>query len=220
MAAGNTCGWPCFYKHVESGSATTGGFKWKTSSTPKHAPHEQQRAFCPLRESVARHRTLGGKTYRTQHGAAVVCQGLDTGRSGEKPTAHKCSCGLPGALHRTFAGETYSTQHSAAVVCQGLCTGRSREKPTAHNIVIQSFSSVSVRHFLLLNCLKHFKTLKHSMFIHYMFRTIRPSSSVKIVVRGSCRVLVFLMVVYCNLGSLPAFVNKQYPTNTQHGRTH
>jgi hypothetical protein len=44
------------------------------------------------------------------------------------------------------------------------------------------------------------------MFIHYMFRSIRPSSSVKIVVRGSCCVLVFLMVVYCNLGSLPVFV--------------
>jgi hypothetical protein len=56
------------------------------------------------------------------------------------------------------------------------------------------------------NCLKHFKPLKHLMFIHYMFRSIRPSSGVKIVVRGSCCVLVFLMVVYCNLGSLPAFV--------------
>jgi hypothetical protein len=42
------------------------------------------------------------------------------------------------------------------------------------------------------------------MFIHYMFRFIRPSSGVKIVVRGSCCVLVFLMVVY--LGSLPVFV--------------
>jgi hypothetical protein len=44
------------------------------------------------------------------------------------------------------------------------------------------------------------------MFIHYMFRSIRPSSGVKIVVRASCCVLVFLMVVYCNLGSLPVFV--------------
>jgi hypothetical protein len=77
--------------------------------------------------------------------------------------------------------------------------------PVARSL-IQYFSSVFVRHFYLLNCLKHFKTLKHLMFIHYMFRSIRPSSGVKIVVRGSCCVLVFLMVVYCNLGSFPVFV--------------
>jgi hypothetical protein len=74
------------------------------------------------------------------------------------------------------------------------------------NFKVHSFSSVLVRHFELLNCLKHFKTLKHLMFIHYMFRSIRPSSGVKIVVRGRCCVLIFLMVVYCNLGSLPVFV--------------
>jgi hypothetical protein len=49
-------------------------------------------------------------------------------------------------------------------------------------------------------------TQKTPFFIVTAVKTSNLTSGVKSVVRGSCCVLVFLMVVYCNSESLPVFV--------------